>query len=106
MRTRDRFGKRGFFAVFLLTGIALALTGCAAITSATSLPHNGSLSSLSQWWQQQNDALLVDMISAAQIVSPSVITARSNIQQAQTSSPPSSTVQHLRIRTSPMESIA
>ena len=113
MRTRDRFGKRGFFAVFLLTGIALALTGCAvnappptvavaappqwyatvpkavsgsaAITSATSLPHNGSLSSLSQWWQQQNDALLVDMISAAQIVSPSVITARSNIQQAQAS---------------------
>ena len=113
MRTPDRFGKRGFFAVFLLTGIALALTGCAvnappptvavaappqwyatvpkavsgsaAITPATSLPHNGSLSSLSQWWQQQNDALLVDMISAAQIVSPSVITARSNIQQAQAS---------------------
>jgi len=113
MRTPDRFGKRGFFAVFLLTGITLVFTGCAvnappptvavaappqwyatlpkavpgsaAITSATSLPHNGSLSSLSQWWQQQNDALLVDMISAAQIVSPSVISARSNIQQAQAS---------------------
>ena len=53
------------------------------ITPANSLPHNGSLTSLSQWWQQQNDALLVDMISAAQIVSPTVITARSNIQQAQ-----------------------
>ena len=113
MRTPDRFGKRGFFAVFLLTGITLVFTGCAVnsppptvavaappqwyatlpkavpgsavITSATSLPHNGSLSSLSQWWQQQNDALLVDMISAAQIVSPSVISARSNIQQAQAS---------------------
>ena len=53
------------------------------IAPANSLPHNGSLTSLSQWWQQQNDALLIDMISAAQIVSPTVITARSNIQQAQ-----------------------
>ena len=113
MRTPDRFGNRGFFAVLLLTGIALVLSGCAAnappptvavaappqwyatlpkavsasaaITPANSLPHNGSLTSLSQWWQQQNDLLLVDMISAAQIVSPSVITARSNIQQAQAS---------------------
>ena len=48
-----------------------------------SLPHNGSLTSLSQWWQQQNDLLLVELIDAAQAVSPSVITARSNIQQAQ-----------------------
>ncbi len=49
----------------------------------SSLPHNGSLTSMSQWWQQQNDPLLVELIEAAQIVSPSVITARSNIQQAQ-----------------------
>ncbi len=54
-----------------------------AITPASRLPHNGSLTSLSLWWQQQNDTLLVDMISAAQIVSATVITARSNIQQAQ-----------------------
>ena len=113
MRTPDRLGKRGFFAIFSLLGIALVLSGCAAnsppptvavaappqwyatlpkaasasaaITPASSLPHNGSLTSLSQWWQQQNDTLLVDMIGAAQIVSPSVITARSNIQQAQAS---------------------
>lgn len=113
MRTPDRLGRRGFFAIFWL-GIALVLSGCAAnappptvvvaappqwyatlpkavsasvanvsIAPANSLPHNGSLTSLSQWWQQQNDTLLVDMISAAQVVSPSVITARSNIQQAQ-----------------------
>ena len=50
---------------------------------ANSLPHNGSLTSLSQWWHQQNDPLLVDLIDAAQVVSPSIITARSNIQQAQ-----------------------
>lgn len=60
-----------------------AASGSAAITPASSLPHNGSLTSMSQWWEQQNDALLVEMISAAQIVSPSVITARSNILQAQ-----------------------
>ena len=52
-------------------------------STANSLPHNGSLTSLSQWWQQQNDPLLVELIDAAQGVSPSVITARSNIQQAQ-----------------------
>ena len=50
---------------------------------SSSLPHNGSLTSLSQWWQQQNDPLLVELIDAAQVVSPSVIEARSNIQQAQ-----------------------
>lgn len=51
-------------------------------TNADSLPHNGSLTGLSQWWQQQNDPLLVELIEAAQAVSPSVITARSNIEQA------------------------
>jgi len=112
MNNPDRFGKRGLLAIFTLMGISFALSGCAvnappptvtvaappqwyaslptpasasasAITPANSLPHNGSLTSLSLWWQQQNDALLVEMISAAQIVSPSVITARANIQQAQ-----------------------
>ena len=113
MSTSDRFCKRCVLAVVPVIGIVLALVGCAvntppptvavaappqwyatvpkavsstaAITPASSLPHNGSLTSLSQWWQQQNDPLLVDMISAAQIVSPSVVMARSNIQQAQAS---------------------
>jgi multidrug efflux system outer membrane protein len=52
------------------------------VSVTSSLPHDGSLSSLSQWWQQQNDPLLVELIEAAQLVSPSVITARSNIEQA------------------------
>ena len=47
-----------------------------------SLPHNASLSSLSQWWQLQNDPLLVELIEAAQRVGPSVIAARANIEQA------------------------
>ena len=53
------------------------------VNATASLPHNGSITSLSQWWQLQNDPLLVELIDAAQAVSPSVITARSNIQQAQ-----------------------
>ncbi|MES2414281.1 MAG: efflux transporter outer membrane subunit [Pseudomonadota bacterium] len=57
--------------------------GTAVMNSATSsLPHNGSLTSLAQWWQQQNDPLLVELINAAQGVSPSVITARAHIEQA------------------------
>ena len=59
------------------------VTPTLALKATSSLPHNGSLTGLSQWWQQQNDALLVELIDAAQAVSPSVITARSNIQQAQ-----------------------
>ena len=54
-----------------------------AASATSSLPHNGSLTSLSQWWRQQNDAMLVELIDAAQAVSPSIIIARSNIQQAQ-----------------------
>ena len=46
------------------------------------LPHQGNLVNLSQWWQQQGDALLVELIEAAQAVSPSLATARSNIEQA------------------------
>lgn len=52
------------------------------VTRGDSLPHNGSLNSLSQWWRKQNDELLVELIEAAQAVSPTVVTARSNILQA------------------------
>ena len=113
MRTSVKCDKNVLQALLLWICITLVLSGCAvnsppptvtvaapprwyavvpetasastAATAANSLPHGGSLTSLSQWWQQQNDTLLVDMISAAQIISPSVITARSNIQQAQAS---------------------
>lgn len=113
MSTPDTVGKRGRLAIFPFIAIALTLSGCAAVAPPptvtvtappqwyanlppsqqtpsapalkpiSSLPHNGSLTSLSQWWQLQNDPLLVELIDAAQFVSPSVITARSNIQQAQ-----------------------
>ncbi|MFC6281579.1 MULTISPECIES: efflux transporter outer membrane subunit [Polaromonas] len=110
MRRPDTSGRRYVLAHVLGFGVVLALAGCAATappatvpvsappqwyaplppgtTTPTSsvtpsLPHNGSLTGLSQWWQQQNDPLLVELIEAAQAVSPSVITARSNIEQAQ-----------------------
>ena len=47
-----------------------------------SLPHNGRLTDLTHWWQQQGDPLLVDLIASAQAVSPSIASARSRIEQA------------------------
>lgn len=45
------------------------------------LPHQGSLTTLSQWWQQ-GDPLLAELIATAQAVSPTVASARSRIEQA------------------------
>ena len=45
-------------------------------------PHQGSLSDLTQWWQQQGDPLLAELITAAQAVSPTVASARSRIEQS------------------------
>jgi outer membrane protein, multidrug efflux system len=46
------------------------------------LPHTGQLSALSQWWQQFDDPLLVQLIAAAQSVSPGIASAASRIEQA------------------------
>ena len=51
--------------------------------AASGLPHNGQLADLSAWWQQQGDSLLVELIEAAQAVSPTLSTALSNLRQAQ-----------------------
>jgi multidrug efflux system outer membrane protein len=96
-------------ALGLLAACALLLAGCATDLSPHSmpaapiptqwqaplpaaapgttaaLPHDGSLAGLSRWWGQQNDPLLVELIMAAEAVSPSVSTARSNIEQARAS---------------------
>ncbi len=53
--------------------------------SAANLPHHGTLTDLSQWWQQQNDPLLVELIQSAQTVSPTVATALSRIEQSRAS---------------------
>ena len=49
------------------------------------LPHDGQLTMLDQWWQQFNDPLLLQLIDAAQGVSPSVASAASRIEQARAS---------------------
>ena len=46
------------------------------------IPHNGSQADLAGWWRQQSDALLVQLIEAAQAVSPTVASAASRIAQS------------------------
>jgi NodT family efflux transporter outer membrane factor (OMF) lipoprotein len=68
---------------------ACALAPPAAHVSAQAPPqwyaapaHNGSLTDLAGWWQRQGDPLLVQLIDAAQAVSPTVSAARSRIEQS------------------------
>lgn len=77
-----------------LLGIAMGLAACAVphpperVDAAAPpqwyapLPHNGTMTDLTRWWQQFNDPLLVELIGAAQAASPTVATAASNIEQA------------------------
>lgn len=46
------------------------------------LPHQGTVGALSQWWQRQGDPVLVELIEAAQGVSPTVAQALSRIEGA------------------------
>jgi outer membrane protein, multidrug efflux system len=46
------------------------------------LPHHGQLTELAEWWAQFNDPLLVQLLTAAQAVSPSVASAASRIEQS------------------------
>jgi len=55
------------------------------IAGQATLPHQGRLTDLTQWWQQQGDPLLVELMTSAQAVSPSVASARSRIEQARAS---------------------
>lgn len=77
--------------VLLLLGL---LCGCAGLLPPTQvaapvasawlapLPHQGSVVALSEWWQRQGDPLLVELIKAAQAVSPSVAQALARIDTA------------------------
>jgi multidrug efflux system outer membrane protein len=46
------------------------------------VPHGGTLADLSRWWQQYDDPLLVRLIDAAQEASPTLASARSQLEQA------------------------
>ena len=71
---------------------ALALSACStfmppsqveAVTPAqwqAPLPHQGNVTALTQWWEQQGDPLLVELIAAAQAVSPSISQALSRVE--------------------------
>jgi NodT family efflux transporter outer membrane factor (OMF) lipoprotein len=61
---------------------AATASGSAADNVAAELPHHAKLTDLSQWWQQQHDPLLVELITAAQAVSPTVASAVSRIEQS------------------------
>nr|WP_315426997.1 efflux transporter outer membrane subunit [uncultured Albidiferax sp.] len=77
-----------------LVGTAVWLSACASTAPPTSapaqapaqwqapLPHQGQLGDLASWWQRLDDPLLVQLIDAAQSVSPSVASAASRISQA------------------------
>lgn len=78
----------------LTASVALALSGCAIVMPSAKvesspplqwqapLPHQGEVGSLAQWWQKQGDPLLVELIEAAQTVSPTVAQALARVESA------------------------
>ncbi|MES3014204.1 MAG: efflux transporter outer membrane subunit [Pseudomonadota bacterium] len=46
------------------------------------LPHRGELTALTAWWQQFNDPVLMSLIDAAQVASPTIASAASRIEQS------------------------
>jgi multidrug efflux system outer membrane protein len=74
--------------------VALVLSGCAIVMPPAKvdaapalhwqapLPHQGAVGSLKQWWQRQGDPLLVELIEAAQSVSPTVAQALARVESA------------------------
>ena len=49
------------------------------------LPHQGTLTALSQWWQQQGDLVLAELVVAAQGVSPNVASALARLEASRAS---------------------
>ncbi|ADI30149.1 RND efflux system, outer membrane lipoprotein, NodT family [Methylotenera versatilis 301] len=47
-------------------------------------PHNGKVTNLKHWWQQFNDPVLVELIEAAQKVSPDIESAKARVTASQT----------------------
>ena len=46
------------------------------------LPHSGQLTVLGEWWSQFNDPVLMQLLAAAQAVSPSIASAAARIEQS------------------------
>lgn len=47
-------------------------------------PHNGKITNLKEWWQQFNDPVLLQLIEAAQKVSPDIENAKARVIASQT----------------------
>ena len=82
---------RAVSAVATLVALGACSTGPLPLSSAADtapaqwqapLPHSGQLTVLKAWWQQFNDPLLVQLIDAAQAVSPTLASATSRIEQS------------------------
>ena len=54
------------------------------ISWQATLPHDGNISNLANWWQQFNDPLLTQLIESAQNVSSDIASAKARIVEAQT----------------------
>lgn len=86
--------KRPTSQALIAAAAILALSACSSVmppaqASAQAppqwyapLPHQGRVELLSQWWQQQGDPLLVELITAAQEVSPTVSAALARVETA------------------------
>ena len=57
-------------------------TWFAPLPGEAALAHDGKLASLTDWWRQQGDPLLVELIEAAQAVNGSLSSASARIAQA------------------------
>jgi NodT family efflux transporter outer membrane factor (OMF) lipoprotein len=80
--------------LLVAAGSAVLLAGCAlprppaAVNAQAAprwhapLPHGGTLADLTQWWQQFNDPVLVDLVAAAQTVNASVASSGRRIAEA------------------------
>ncbi|MRV71190.1 efflux transporter outer membrane subunit [Duganella sp. FT92W] len=78
----------------LAAAAALALTGCALTAPPAkvdapipaqwqaALPHNGDVTDLNQWWRNQGDPLLAQLVEAAQAASPTLAQASARIAQS------------------------
>jgi outer membrane protein, multidrug efflux system len=78
----------------LALSAVLALSACSSLLPASKvpvavapawqapLPHEGKVADLTQWWQQQGDPLLVELITAAQAVSPSISQALARLESS------------------------
>jgi len=78
----------------LFVGLSVLIAACATPPQRSTLetvapqqwhaplPHGGNVSDLSQWWKQQGDPVLAQLVEAAQAASPTLASARARIDEA------------------------